>query len=253
MIALEDDAGHVAQPFDHRRSEFERRAPLLAAERGDHVLAFADAEIVAPKVAEFLGNDLETKIDAHDAAEPGGRALDEIDFLLGVDVDAHAEPGRAFDIIVGLAAAVEDDLVGIGAAHESRVQLAFAEAVAAGALLVQDRADGEIVVRLDGIEDFHGRRPCLGEGLAYAPEVRSQRVLGNHIERRAMRLQKIARSYAFDQQFSVGRHRQPVGRCRDACERIRRRAINVRVSLNCFVWHRSGPSWRHAVTRVAKL
>jgi hypothetical protein len=105
-------------------------------------------------------------------------------------------------------------------------------------LVVENRADG--------------RRPRLGEGLAYTPEVRSQRVLGNHIEQRAVLLRKIARSYALDHQLSVGRHRQPVGRCRDAFKRIRRRAVNVRASLNCFVWHRSGPSWRHAGTHLAE-
>jgi diaminopimelate decarboxylase len=42
----------------------------------------------------------------------------------------------------------------------SDVQLAFAETVAARAFLVQNRAYGEVIVRLDRIEDFDGRRPC---------------------------------------------------------------------------------------------
>ena len=61
---------------------------------------------------------------------------------------------RHLQLFVLLVGAVEDERLRVGAGEQRQVHLVDAEAVAAGALLVHDVADGEAVVRLVGEQDL---------------------------------------------------------------------------------------------------
>ncbi len=149
-------------------------------------------------------------IDARPLAQAGGDLLDQLELLHGVEIDGHAGLDGERELGLLLVAAVQHHAVRVAADLQGEVQLAEAEAVAAGAFLVEDAADGGVVVRLVGEEDG-GARVAAAEGALHGAGVVADLLLGDDVEGGAEGIGQLTRVALLDAQSAVGVDRDGFG------------------------------------------
>ena len=154
--------------------------------------------------AQRLQIELQADADIGLLAELAAHRVDAVELVHRVDVDAEAVLDGHLQLFVLLVGAVEDERLRIGAGEQRQVHLVDAEAVAAGALLVHDVADGEAVVRLVGEEDLH-LGIVAAEGVAELAVGVAELVLRDDEERRAETVGERLHVAAVDPEVAVRR------------------------------------------------